>query len=163
MIFLTMGTYPLPFDRLVRAIDDLVKDKQIEDEVVAQISCSNYTPQYMKYVLLMEKEEFDATLIKADAIISHAGMGTVTMALEYNKPLLVMPRLKKFGELVNNHQSDTARKFEALGHILAAYSVNEIPEKLRELKSFIPQPRKVQTKAVADRIAKFLNEQDLSG
>jgi len=85
-------------------------------------------------------------------------MGTITMALENHKPLLVMPRLKKYGEVVNDHQVTIARKFEELGHILVAHTEEELPDKLRELKTFVPKPRTNQAKAVADRIAKFLNE-----
>ena len=43
MIFLTMGTYPLPFDRLVKAVDEMVQGSLIADEVVAQIGCSDLT------------------------------------------------------------------------------------------------------------------------
>jgi len=41
---------------------------------------------------------------------------------------------------------------------LVAHTEEELPDKLRELKTFVPKPRTNQAKAVADRIAKFLNE-----
>ena len=75
----------------------------------------------------------------------------------YNgKPLLAIPRLKKYGEVVNDHQVAIAIRFEKLGHILSAYSVEELPDKLQQLKIFVPKPRENQAKAVADRIASFL-------
>jgi UDP-N-acetylglucosamine transferase subunit ALG13 len=70
--------------------------------------------------------------------------------------LLAMPRLKKYGEVVNDHQVDIARKFEKLGHILSVYSMEELPEKLQQLKAFVPKPRENQAQAVANRIARFL-------
>jgi len=157
MIFLTVGTQ-FPFDRLVKAVDEAVSQNGFNEKIFAQIGASSYRPCSFDVVASMEKEVFDKHIREASAIIAHAGMGTITIALEYNKPLLVMPRVKKYNEVVNDHQVAIARKFEQLGHILAAYTEDEIPEKIKQLKSFVPQPRKVQTKAVIERISKFLNE-----
>jgi UDP-N-acetylglucosamine transferase subunit ALG13 len=85
-------------------------------------------------------------------------MGTITMALERKKPLLVMPRLRKYGEVVNDHQLVIARKFEQLGYLLVAYEAEDLPAKVGKLKSFVPQDRQPQAKIVADRISAFLNE-----
>ena len=156
MILLTMGTYPLPFDRMVEAVDLLCKDGLIEDEIFAQIGYTKYIPRYMKYEKLLEKERFDSILSESSALIGHAGMGTITLALEYGKPLLVMPRLKKYGEHVNDHQLGTAVKFEELGCILVAYEEKDLPEKINALKTFVPTPRENQPDRVAKRIQDFL-------
>ncbi len=158
MIFLTVGTYPLPFERLVKATDTMIMKGFIEEEVFAQIGVCNYKPQNMEYVEMLQKEVFDYYFETASAIISHVGIGTIMMALDNEKPLLVMPRLRKYGEVVNNHQVATAKRFEELGHVLVAYTEDGLPEKIKQLKSFVPQPRKNQAKTVADRIAKFLSE-----
>jgi len=157
MIFLTVGTYPLPFDRLVKAIDIAIMKLLIEEEIFAQIGLCRYKPQNMEYVEVLEKGIFDTYLKKASGIISHAGIGTITMALDSSKPLLVMPRMKRFKEHVNDHQVATARKFEELGHVLVAYDVEDLPDRMRKLKNFIPQKRKANPEAVADRIRRFLN------
>ena len=158
MIFLTVGTYPLPFERLVKATDSMIVKGFIEEEVFAQIGVCNYKPQNMEYVEMLQKEVFDYYFKTASAIISHAGIGTIKMALDNEKPLLVMPRLQKYGEVVNKHQVATAKKFEQLGHILVAYNASELPEKVEKLKSFVPKPRKNQAGAVAERISEFLNQ-----
>ena len=157
MIFLTVGTQ-FPFDRLVKAVDEAVSQNGFNEKIFAQIGCSSYKHQNFEAVSTLEKELFDKRFQEATYIISHAGMGTITMALENHKPLLVMPRLKKHGEVVNDHQVAIARKFEELGHILVAHTEEELPEKLEELRSFHPCPRKNQAKAVAERISRFLNE-----
>lgn len=157
MIFLTVGTQ-FPFDRLVKAVDDACIEHSFAEEIVAQVCCSSYKPKNFETAQSLEKSLFDNYISQASGIISHAGMGTITIALEHNKPLLVMPRLKKYGEVVNDHQVAISRKFEKLGHILVAYTADELPEKMKQLKSFIPQPRNVQTKAVVERIGTFLNE-----
>lgn len=158
MIFVTMGTYPLPFDRLIKAIDDLAQQGVFEEEVFAQIGYCRYLPKSIPYKKMMEKELFDETLASASQLIGHAGMGTITLALDHMKPLLVMPRLKKYGEHVNDHQLGTAHKFEDLGHVLAAYNINELSTKIQKLKTFVPKSRKSGAGHVAARIETFLKD-----
>ncbi|MBN1788215.1 MAG: hypothetical protein JW806_07450 [Sedimentisphaerales bacterium] len=158
MIFLTVGTYPLAFERLIRVVDEMVRDGVIKEKVFAQIGQCTYKPKNMDYVDMLNKEVFDDYFNKASAVISHAGIGAIEMALKTRKPLLIMPRLRKYNEVVNDHQEATAIKFEQMGHVLAAYNEKELREKFKELELFVPQPREDRTKAVADRIARFLNE-----
>lgn len=162
MIFLTVGTQ-FPFDRLIRAVDQVVSQNGFDEKIVAQIGIGSYQPRGFEGIESIEKELFDRYIHESSAVIGHAGMGTIAMALDSHKPLLVMPRRKKHGEVVNDHQVAIAREFEQAGHILVAYTEDQIPEKIRQLKSFIPQPRKTNAKAVIDRITRFLNEQALSG
>lgn len=157
MIFLTVGTQ-FPFDRLVKAVDQAFGNGHLEGEVYAQIGESAYRPHNFPAVPRMEKHLFDERMRDASAIISHAGMGTISMALDKGKPLLVMPRLKKYGEAVNDHQVAIARKFEELGHMLVAYNAEELPAKIRQLETFELTKRTATPEAVAERIAGFLRE-----
>jgi len=157
MIFLTVGTL-FPFDRLVRAVDTAVGKGLIEEDVFAQIGQSRFKPKNIRYVELLQKAVFDHYVENASSLISHAGIGTIAMALSQDKPLLVMPRMKRYKEHVNDHQVATAKKFEHLGHILAAYEVGELPGKIEQLRTFVPRKREVQPQRVVERIAQFLNE-----
>ncbi len=157
MIFLTVGTQ-FPFDRLVKAVDDAFDEGVISEEIFAQIGETSYKPHNFESVVSLEKKVFDKHLKKASGIISHAGVGTITIALNNEKPLLVMPRLKKYGEVVNDHQLAIARKFEEFGHILVAYQEEGLAKKIEQLKSFIPRQRKSNAKAVAARISEFLHK-----
>jgi len=156
MIFLTVGTQ-FPFDRLVRAVDEAFDNGVIDEKVFAQIGQTSYKPHNFEFVASLEKKLFDERLKQASSIISHAGMGTITMALSNHKPLLVMPRLKRYGEVVNDHQLAIAKKFSELGHILVAYDVEDLPDSIRRLKNFVPKERIAAPHAVADRIGCFLN------
>ena len=157
MIFLTVGTQ-FPFDRLVKAVDKTAGINGFDEQIVAQIGESSYCPENFEAAPAFEKALFDLHFSKADGIISHAGMGTITMALDQRKPLLVMPRLKKYGEVVNDHQLAIAKKFEQLGYLLVAYSAEEVPVKMKQLESFVPQERQPCADVVAARIYTFLNE-----
>ncbi len=156
MIFLTVGTQ-FPFDRFVRAVDNIFDQGLIDEEIFAQIGETSYKPRNFESVVSLEKKVFDEHFKRASSVISHAGVGTITVALKHHKPLLVMPRLKRYREHVNDHQVATARKFEELGHILAVYDAKDLPNGIRKLKDFIPRKRKASPDAIADRIRRFLN------
>ena len=156
MIFLTVGTQ-FPFDRFVRAVDNIFDQGLIDEEIFAQIGETTYKPHNFESVASLDKNLFDKRLKDASSVISHAGIGTITMALSNNKPLLVMPRLKKYGEVVNNHQAAIAKRFSELGHLLIVYDVKDLPNGIRKLKDFIPRERKASPDAIADRIRRFLD------
>jgi len=157
MIFLTVGTQ-FPFDRLVRAVDEAFDNGVIGEKVFAQIGQTSYKPHNFEFVASLGKKLFDERLKQASSIISHAGMGTITMALDNTKPLLVMPRRKKYGEAVNDHQVAIAKRLSELGHLLVAYELEDLPEKIKGLEHFVPKERCTQVEAVVTRIVQFLGQ-----
>jgi len=157
MIFLTLGSYPLPFDRIINWIDILIEESEFEEEIFAQIGYSNYIPINMKWIKMLPKDEFDVIFSQASGIISHAGMGNINMALKYQKPLVVVPRMVKYNEHVSDHQVATAKKFEQLNHVLAAYSIADLKDRLFQFKDFIPSKRITTPQDVSNRIKIFLN------
>lgn len=157
MIFLTVGTQ-FPFERLVKTVDEIVGQGIINEEIFGQIGESAYIPQNFQSAAFLEKNILDNHLKNASGIISHAGTGTIRTALEYNKPLLVMPRLPRYHEVVDDHQVEIAKKFEEQKHILVAYRKEDLPQKAMELKYFVPQKRTTQVEAVVQRILSFLQQ-----
>jgi len=157
MIFLTVGTQ-FPFDRLLRAVDRAFDTGLIGEDVFAQVGRNKYVPRNFEFVQFLEKDAYDYYLKRASSIIGHAGTGTIRMAMENNKSFLVMPRRKKYGEVVNDHQVQIARGFEQLGHILVAYDEQDLPKKIEELKCFVPKERETQVDAVVARILRFLSQ-----
>ena len=132
MIFVTTGTQ-IPFDRLIRAIDEIYP--YLGDvELIVQVAESVYKAENFKIQEFIAPKEFDDYFDRADLIISHAGMGTIISAFVKNKPILVMPRLAKYGEHRNDHQLATATRFDELGYINVAYTEEELKEKLKSLQ-----------------------------
>jgi UDP-N-acetylglucosamine transferase subunit ALG13 len=157
MIFVTVGTQ-FPFDRLIEAVDRAVEAGRITDEVFAQTGEAAYTPRHFPAEPSLEKDAFDEYVRRATGIISHAGIGSMTMAMAWSKPMLVMPRLARYGEVVNDHQVAIARQFSKSGYVLFAADERELLEKVIELPFFVPRPRIAQREAVSRRVVEFLNE-----
>ena len=58
--------------------------------------------------------------------------------------------------MVNDHQLAIARKYQELSYSLVAYDAKEVPDKIDELKSFVPRERKTRVAEVVNRITEFL-------
>ncbi len=127
MIFVTIGTQ-LPFDRLIKIIDELAP--QLHEEVVAQVYQCGFTPQNIKTVDFLAPDEFNTLFDKARLIISHAGMGTILSALQKDKPIIVFPRIAALGEHRNEHQLATAHKFKEMGAVNVAMNEEELASML---------------------------------
>lgn len=157
MIFLTVGTV-FPFNRLVNAVDQAIANGLITSSVFAQVGDTDLKPDNMEYARMLSKDDFKRNMAESEYLISHAGIGSIVTALELNKRMLVMPRLKRLGEHVNDHQVFTAQRFESLGHVLAAYDVSELSVKLKEIESFKPTPRHADPDGMIRRVSEFLSQ-----
>ncbi|MCK4629026.1 MAG: hypothetical protein KAT56_08475 [Sedimentisphaerales bacterium] len=135
---MTVGTWRAGYDRLIKAVDELVGSGVITDEVVAQTGNSSYRPKYMTVMEFCSPDEFVNLISRAELVISHAGMGTIIEAVKQTKPIVVMPRKPALGEIDNDHQFTTAKQLEKEGKILVAYEVSDLPVKLEQAKTFVP-------------------------
>jgi UDP-N-acetylglucosamine transferase subunit ALG13 len=131
VIFVTVGTQ-LPFDRLVRVVDEWAARVGRRD-VFAQIGPGDYAPRHIQYKPFITPPEFKSHAEAASLIIGHAGMGTILSALNLGKPVLVLPRQAKFKEHRNDHQLATARRFREQGRIMVAMNDAEMTAQLDAL------------------------------
>jgi len=129
VIFVTVGEQ-LPFDRLVRAVDECAQ--KLGQEIFAQIGETEWRPKKIGYEKFLNPDEFNKRFVEADVIIAHAGMGTIITALELGKPIIVMPRKAALGEHRNDHQFATAQRFSKLNYITVAFDETELVEKLEK-------------------------------
>ena len=132
MIFLTVGAQ-MPFDRLVRAVDAWAGREQRTD-VFAQIGPTLFAPRHIQHTQFMNPTQFQDCVDMADAIIAHAGMGTIITAVEHRKPILVMPRQGDLGETRNDHQVATAREFQRRGLVRMAMDEVELAAQLEAIE-----------------------------
>lgn len=125
MIFVTVGTVD-PFDRLVQAVDDWIAEQSIAIKAIAQIGTGSYRPTHCEFVDFLSPREYQDIFSQARLIVSHAGMGTIITALEYNKPILIMPKRASLGEQRNEHQLATARRFRRSAHLRVAEDTTQL-------------------------------------
>jgi UDP-N-acetylglucosamine transferase subunit ALG13 len=157
MIFLTVGT-EFPFNRLLKAVDDHLERSLYTEEVYAQIGVSQYKPCNMEWIDFLDRDNFEKRIIDSSTVISHAGIGTIIDCLYYKKPLVVFPRLKEYGEIVNDHQLLTAKKFEAMRYIIVAYDIMDLPNCINKAKLFKPPNINSNLRKIISGIDSFINE-----
>lgn len=131
MIFVTVGTQ-LPFDRLIRAMDQWTA-LHSDVQVVAQIGKGSYTPTNLTVFDQLGSQQFRSFCENASVIVSHAGVGTILLALELQKPVVLLPRRAEFKEHRNDHQLATVKQFENRPGIKVVYSEADIGNALCEV------------------------------
>ncbi len=134
MIFVTVGSQ-MAFDRLISAVDAWA-GRTGRSDVFAQIGPSDLRPLHVQYAKFIEPMQFQDCLDLADAIIAHAGMGTIIGAVERGKPILVVPRRGDLSETRNDHQVSTAQRFRALGLVETAMDDAELLAKLDAIEDW---------------------------
>jgi UDP-N-acetylglucosamine transferase subunit ALG13 len=128
MIVVVLGTMFLDFRRLVEAADAYARDSG--EQVVIQLGMSPQRPKHAAYVDFLPHDDLLELQRHARVIVAHAGIGAVRDALTLRKPLLVAPRLKTFGEHMNDHQVDIAEAVERRGWGRLIVNLDQLPDML---------------------------------
>ena len=139
MILVTLGTQDKTFVRLLDEIDKLINKGIIQDKVIVQAGFTKYSSDNMEIFDLIPQDEFNNLMSKADLVITHGGVGNIISALEKNKKVIAVPRLAKYKEHINDHQTQIIAKFNALGYIIGLQDVDELDMALKKVKKFKPQ------------------------
>jgi UDP-N-acetylglucosamine transferase subunit ALG13 len=139
MIFVTVGAQ-MPFDRLTCAVDRWAASRGTSD-VFAQIGVTDWRPAHMDWTSFLDPPDYRRRLYEAQVVITHAGMGTILTALEFGKPIVVLPRRGDLRETRNDHQVGTARALSEGGLITAAADEHELLRWLNRLDRVPASPR----------------------
>ncbi len=154
MIFVIAGTNKKPFDRLIRAIDEIAKLNQYN--FLIQKGYSNYSPTHCKYFDFCKSEDFLSYTESADLIISQAGFGSIGHCISYNKPVILVPREYKYGEAVDKQYELAeylAGKHDSIICIRDVALLQDAIERLIGVK-----PVYYHHNCVSDLIDKFIKE-----
>ena len=158
MIFVILGTQKFQLNRLLKTLDQYVEQGKIKEEIVAQIGYSDYLPKRYKYVEFLNKEEFDEMIQKADIVIAHSGVGSIISALNYEKPVIVYPRLAKYREHIDNHQTEIAYAFSKKNYVLYCHEEDDLLELLNKCKTFRFEEYVSQREKIVDIISNYLEK-----
>jgi UDP-N-acetylglucosamine transferase subunit ALG13 len=130
MIFVTVGSV-LPFDRLVRAADEWAGRAEVE--IFFQIGAGAYLPKNGAWVRTMSSASYASTMKIARLLVAHAGMGSILQALDSGCPMLLLPRIREFGEVTTDHQIHTAARLSGIAGLNVAYDTASLGQELTKL------------------------------
>ena len=133
MIFVTVGTHEQPFDRLVEAVDRLVQQGVLTEEVVIQTGYSTYAPRCCKWQKLYPYDQMEELVRQARIVITHGGPASFLMPLQMGKVPVVVPRQHRFGEHVNDHQVEFCKALsQRQGNLLLVEDISDLGRVLTE-------------------------------
>jgi len=109
LIFATVGSHPsFRFDRFLTALEGVSAP-----ELVVQHGPGEPPRNATMAVPWMSFGEIVETMERATGVVSHAGVGTILCATRAGHVPVVLPRLRSFGETVDDHQLELGRKLAA--------------------------------------------------
>ena len=150
MIFVAVSNFA--FERLVRKMDDIAG--HINEEVIMQIGETKYHPQHAKYFNFTSEQEIKDLCRRARIAVTHAGVGMILDALQEGVPVMVVPRLKKFGEVIDDHQLCLARELEKENKVSVVYDIDELEAALEQ--QITKQINLVRDRRLVDALKKYI-------
>ena len=111
-LFVTMGTvHQFKFQRMIDLVNSVLEDG---DVVTWQIGNLKTESMKGKFHMEMSDADFTNSIKSADAVISHAGVGSILKILDSGKIPILIPRLSKHGEHIDDHQFEISMLIERL-------------------------------------------------
>jgi UDP-N-acetylglucosamine transferase subunit ALG13 len=137
MIIFTIGTSE-PFDRLVSVADAVAEACQ--DRVLVQGGRSHCRLTRAEIVPFLPYDELVKLVAHARIVVTHAGAGSALLALSQGKRPILVPRLRRHGEAIDDHQVVFAQRMTALGLAHVVEDPARLPQMLRSLPGEEAQP-----------------------
>lgn len=129
MILCTFGTHPQPFDRAL----NWVLEAAGEEEVVVQHGATAARPdvERTRWHELVGYDELTELIRAADAVVCHAGVGTLMTVLDLGRKPIAIPRLRAHGEHVDDHQLQIATELERRGYLITCVDQAQFGDAIR--------------------------------
>ncbi|MGL4849525.1 MAG: PssE/Cps14G family polysaccharide biosynthesis glycosyltransferase [Clostridium sp.] len=150
MIFVTVGTHELGFDRML----DFIEKIDIKEEVLIQSGNTDFKSEKYKVIPFLSPTEFNETMAKCTLIVTHGGVGSILSALKKGKKVIVMARLQKHNEHNDDHQLEICEKLGKDGHIINCTSFEEFKEAVLNYNEIELKPYKFDN----SRLLNFIEE-----
>lgn len=127
MIFVTVGSQKFQFDRLVKAVDELVASGVADGSAFAQTGACTYVPKHMEHEAFLDRERFRVRMDACDVVVTHGGTGAIIGAVKDGKKVIAVPRRAEFNEHVDDHQVEIVKQFGEMGLIEPCMDPVDLP------------------------------------
>lgn len=155
MIFVTLGTQSCDFSRCTKMIEELINKFSINESVIAQIGYTLYKPNGVICFDFVSEQEYQQYIRDARVVISHAGTGALFSSISKRKKIIAVARLHKYGEMINDHQTEIVKKLSSEGFILDG--TDSLIEAWEKLDLFTPRTLSLENNLV-EAIGKQLDD-----
>lgn len=123
-IFVTVGMHYAGFERLIRKMDEVAG--KVNEKVVMQIGNTQYEPINAEYFKFKDSDNEIREYMRKARLVVCPGAMTILDSLIEGTPVIAVPRLRDYGEHLNNHQLIFAKKLEDLGLIKVVRDIENL-------------------------------------
>lgn len=140
-------------NRVIRELDKLIEEKFLSaNEIFIQRGDSQRS-KYAPCQEYMEESIFNGYLQKSEILITHGGTSSIIKGLRAQKRIIVIPRRKKYGEHVDDHQLQIAQLFEQKKYLLVLNNIDNLKQAIVKIRSMT-----MPTIHLDGSLAKFIAE-----
>ena len=150
MIFATVGSHPtFKFDRFLKALETIDGS-----DLVVQYGPGTPPANAGVAVAWMPFGDYLDHIYQAEKVISHAGIGTILNATRAGQTPIVVPRLRRYKETVDDHQLELALSIAETGRVVV---VEDLSKLAREVEA---APKRQDVRPTADsRLAEAVRQE----
>lgn len=156
MILVLLGTFPTQFERPLVAIDALCREGIIREEVIVQNGHTKFSSKHLTYKPFLPVAELDELYRDARIIISHAGSGSLLKGIKLGKKMIAIPRMPKYGEVVDDHQMEILAEFEKENYLLGWRETDQLRALLERIEKFEPKPFLSKKQNIIDFLDEYM-------
>ncbi|UBZ07322.1 hypothetical protein LDL76_01100 [Salegentibacter mishustinae] len=157
MIIVLLGTFPTAFKRPLIEIEKLCKKGLITEEVIVQSGHTQFDSEYLKMRPFISPDELTELYKQARVVITQAGTGSLIKGMKLNKKIIAIPRLAKYGEVVDDHQEEILHEFTKQNYILPWTEDIALAEVLSKIDDFKPSPYVSTKQNIIDHLEGYIN------
>ena len=163
MIFVTVGNATQGFRRLLDAVDRFAGGGLFGDDEVFIQSGNNpgFRPVYCKHEAFVSRDDFNRKIQAAGIVVCHGG-ATLFEVIKSGKTPVVMPRRKKYGEHIDDHQFELVQALVDEGRVIPCYEPDELPAAIVEARRRMIGPATPTSsqmhRLVADAMAELMGQ-----
>jgi UDP-N-acetylglucosamine transferase subunit ALG13 len=159
VVFVTVGSAPQGFRRLLEAVDRLAGAGVFgEDPVLMQVGhAEGFIPLHCEAKTFVSREDYQRLVRQASLIICHGG-ATPLEIIRAGKVPIVMPRRKKYGEIVNDHQVEFVQALTVEGRVIPAMEPEDLPEAIAKARQLNMTRRPLPSSPMVSLVAQALEE-----
>jgi UDP-N-acetylglucosamine transferase subunit ALG13 len=123
-----------PFDRLVNEVHKITK-YGYNEEFYVQYGHTKVDKTNLRGKAFLNEDEFDVAIEECSCLITHAGTSNIIKALKKKKKIIIVPRLKVYGEHVDDHQVEIADFVEDNNFGLVIHDISELKNNLTNINN----------------------------
>jgi UDP-N-acetylglucosamine transferase subunit ALG13 len=132
MILVITGTEVHPFVRLIDEADRIARAGTLGEPLFVQLGHNKQPPTHCEWRRFVPFGDICRLITESKAVVTHAGAGSTLVCIECGKRPIIVPRQPRFGEHVDDHQLEFARRLKGFDLVRLVEDMSELESALRE-------------------------------